>query len=141
MFGTTFDQTVASLKSGQVSAPVKTDYGYHIISVQLPDVAVPSFESQKARLSEEVLAAKKSNAFSDTVNSLNDMVVSADSLDVVAQEVKGVQVQKANGVTLATRDPLLSNAAVKVKLFNDDVKMATVMHLQAFSWPMVMWLG
>jgi len=122
VFGTTFDQTVASLKSGQVSAPVKTDYGYHIISVQLPDVAVPSFESQKARLSEEVLVAKKSNAFSDTVNSLNDMVVSADSLDVVAQEVKGVQVQKANGVTLATRDPLLSNAAVKVKLFNDDVK-------------------
>ena len=61
------------------------------------------------------------------------MVVSADSLDVVAQEVKGVQVQKANGVTLATRDPLLNNAAVKVKLFNDDVKMATVMHLQAFS--------
>lgn len=47
VFGTTFDQTVASLKSGQVSAPVKTDYGYHIISVQLPDVAVPSFESQK----------------------------------------------------------------------------------------------
>jgi len=122
VFGTAFDQTVSSLKSGQVSAPVKTDYGYHIISVQTPDVAVPSFESQKARLSEEALAAKKSNAFSDTVNTLNDMVVGSDSLDVVTQEVKGVQVQKAQGVTLSTRDPVLSDANLKVKLFNDDVK-------------------
>ncbi|HJF27802.1 MAG TPA: SurA N-terminal domain-containing protein [Acinetobacter lwoffii] len=122
VFGATFDQAVASLKSGQVSAPVKTENGYHLISVTLPEIAVPSFESQKARLSEEVLATKKSNAFSDTVNSLNDMIVSSDSLEVVAQEVKGVQVQSAKGVTLATRDPLLSDAAVKVKLFNEDVK-------------------
>lgn len=122
VFGDAFDKAVASLQSGQVSAPVKTDYGYHIIAVQAPDVAVPSFESQKARLTEEVLASKKSNAFSDTVNSLNDMVVSSDSLDVVTQEVKGVRVQSAKGVTLSTRDPLLSDANVKVKLFNDDVK-------------------
>lgn len=122
VFGDAFDKAVASLQSGQVSAPVKTDYGYHIIAVQAPDVAVPSFESQKASLTEEVLASKKSNAFSDTVNSLNDMVVSSDSLDVVTQEVKGVRVQSAKGVTLSTRDPLLSDANVKVKLFNDDVK-------------------
>jgi len=50
------------------------------------------------------------------------MVVSSDSLDVVTQEVKGVRVQSAKGVTLSTRDPLLSDANVKVKLFNDDVK-------------------
>ncbi|WP_347473262.1 SurA N-terminal domain-containing protein [Acinetobacter thermotolerans] len=122
VFGDAFDKAVASLKPGVVSAPVKTDYGYHIIAVETPNVDVPSFESQKARLTEEVLAAKKANAFSDTVNGLNDMVVSADSLDVVAQEVKGIQVKSAKGVTLATRDPLLSDANVKVKLFNDDVK-------------------
>lgn len=122
VFGDAFDKAVASLKPGVVSAPVKTDYGYHIIAVETPNVNVPSFESQKARLTEEVLAAKKANAFSDTVNGLNDMVVSADSLDVVAQEVKGVQVKSAKGVTLSTRDPLLSDANVKVKLFNDDVK-------------------
>ncbi|WP_347474226.1 SurA N-terminal domain-containing protein [Acinetobacter thermotolerans] len=122
VFGDAFDKAVASLKPGVVSAPVKTDYGYHIIAVETPNVDVPSFESQKARLTEEVLAAKKANAFSDTVNGLNDMVVSADSLDVVVQEVKGIQVKSAKGVTLATRDPLLSDANVKVKLFNDDVK-------------------
>ncbi|MFW1753704.1 SurA N-terminal domain-containing protein [Acinetobacter wanghuae] len=122
VFGTAFDQAVSSLQSGSVSAPIKTEYGYHLIAVQSAAVKVPSFEAEKARLNAEVIASKKANAFSDTVNSLNDQVVGSDSLDVVAQELKTVRVQSAKGVTLATKDPLLSDANVKVKLFNTDVK-------------------
>lgn len=122
VFGNAFDQTVASLKAGQVSAPVKTDYGYHLIETEASAVQVPSFESEKARLTQEVLKTKNANLFSDTVNSLNDMVVSSDSLDVVSQEVKGVQVQTVKGFTLSASHPVLSDANVKVKLFNDDVK-------------------
>ncbi len=122
VFGTAFDQAVSSLQSGTVSAPIKTEYGYHLIAVQSAAVKVPSFEAEKARLNAEVIASKKANAFSDTVNSLNDQVVGSDSLDVVAQELKTVRVQSAKGVTLATKDPLLSDASVKVKLFNTDVK-------------------
>lgn len=122
VFGTAFDQAVSSLQSGTVSAPIKTEYGYHLIAVQSAAVKVPSFEAEKARLNAEVIASKKANAFSDTVNSLNDQVVGSDSLDVVAQELKTVRVQSAKGVTLATKDPLLSDANVKVKLFNTDVK-------------------
>ena len=122
VFGTAFDQAVSSLQSGAVSAPIKTEYGYHLIAVQSAAVKVPSFEAEKARLNAEVIASKKANAFSDTVNSLNDQVVGSDSLDVVAQELKTVRVQSAKGVTLATKDPLLSDANVKVKLFNTDVK-------------------
>jgi len=50
------------------------------------------------------------------------MVIGSDALDVVAQEVKGVSVQSVKGMTLATQHPVLSDANVKVKLFNDDVK-------------------
>ena len=121
-FGDAFDQAVASLKSGQVSAPVKTEFGYHVIETDAPAVKLPSFENEKARLTAEVQKNKTANAFSDTVNSLNELVVDSDALDVVSQEVKGVQVQTVKGMTLSTQHPVLSNAAVKVKLFNDDVK-------------------
>ncbi|WP_374665718.1 SurA N-terminal domain-containing protein [Acinetobacter sp.] len=122
VFGNAFDQTVESLKAGQVSAPVKTDYGYHLIETSAPAVQAPSFESEKARLTEELLKTKNANLFSDSVNSLNDMVVSSDSLDVVTQELKGVQIQTVKGFTLSSSHPVLSDANVKVKLFNDDVK-------------------
>ena len=122
VFGDAFDTAVTSLKSGQVSAPVKTQYGYHIISAEAPAMKLPSFESEKPRLVAEVQKAKTANAFSDTVNNLNEMVVGSDALDTVAQEVKGVQVQSIKGLTLGMQHPVLSEANVKAKLFNDDVK-------------------
>ena len=122
VFGDAFDQAVDSLKSAQVSAPVKTQYGYHLIETEAASVKLPSFETEKPRLLAELQKNKSANAFSDTVNSLNEMVVGSDALDVVAQEVKGVTVQSIKGMTLATQHPVLSDANVKVKLFNDDVK-------------------
>jgi peptidyl-prolyl cis-trans isomerase D len=50
------------------------------------------------------------------------MVVGSDALDAVVQEVKTARIESANGVTLATQNPYLSDLAVKAKLFNDDVK-------------------
>lgn len=121
-FGNAFDSAVAALKSGQISAPVKTQYGYHIISAEAPAVKLPAFEMEKPRLITEVQKAKSANAFSDTVNNLNEMVVGSDALDTVAQEVKGVQVQSVKGLTLGMQHPVLSEASVKAKLFNEDVK-------------------
>lgn len=121
-FGNAFDSAVAALKSGQISAPVKTQYGYHIISAEAPAVKLPAFEVEKPRLIAEVQKAKSANAFSDAVNNLNEMVVGSDALDTVAQEVKGVQVQSIKGLTLGMQHPVLSEANVKAKLFNEDVK-------------------
>ena len=122
VFGDAFDQTVASLKAGQVSAPVKTDYGYHLIETASTAIQVPSLETEKARLAEEILKTKNANVFSDTINRINDMVVSSDALDVISQEVKDAKIQSVNGLTLSSIHPVLSDANVKVKLFNDDVK-------------------
>ncbi|MHA3892774.1 SurA N-terminal domain-containing protein [Acinetobacter sp. GXMZU3951] len=122
VFGDAFDTAVAGLKSGQVSAPVKTQYGYHLIAAEAPALKLPSFEAEKPRLIVEAKKAKTANAFSDTVNNLNEMVVGSDALDTVAQEVKGVQVQSVKGLTLGMQHPVLSDANVKAKLFNDDVK-------------------
>ena len=83
---------------------------------------MPSFEAEKARLTAELKKTKQQNAFSDTVNSLNEMVVGSDALDVVSQEVKGTKVESVKGFSLASQHPVLSDPSVKVKLFNDDVK-------------------
>ncbi|QHH94890.1 SurA N-terminal domain-containing protein [Acinetobacter proteolyticus] len=122
VFSADFDNAVTALKNGQISKPVKTQYGYHIIEANAPVANIPSFEAEKARLTAEVEKSKAANLFSDTVNNLNEMVVGGDSLDVVAQEVKGARVESANGVTLTTDNPYLSDLGVKAKLFNDDVK-------------------
>ncbi len=122
VFSADFDAAVTALKNDQISKPVKTQYGYHIITTNVPVANIPSFAAEKVRLSAEVATTKRANAFSDAVNSLNELVVGSDSLDAVVQEVKAAKIESANGVTLATQHPYLSDVSVKTKMFNDDVK-------------------
>lgn len=81
------------MKNGQVSQPVKTQYGYHIIEAETQANQIPSFEAEKARLTAEVEKNKVATVYSDAVNSLNETIVGNDSLEAVVQEVK---VQKLN---------------------------------------------
>lgn len=121
VFGKAFDDAVTNAK-GQVSKPVKTDFGYHIISATAQAVNVPSFEAEKARLTAEVIKSKNANVYADAINSLNELVVGADALDVVSQEVKTAKVLTAKSVTLGTADAVLADPNVKSKLFSEDVK-------------------
>ncbi|MFW2076704.1 SurA N-terminal domain-containing protein [Acinetobacter sp. ULE_I010] len=122
LFGTEFDNAVSTTANGQVSKPVKTQFGYHLIEVETLEDAVPSFEAKKAELTAEVIKNKSANYFSDTVNSLNEQVVSSDTLDVIPQAIKTAKIQSENAVTLGTTNPVLADPAVKSKLFSDDVK-------------------
>lgn len=121
VFGDAFDQAVTASK-GQVSKPVKTTFGYHIISATSEAAPVASFEAEKPRLTAEVLKSKSANAYSDVVNRLNDLVVDSDALDVVTQDVKTAKIMTATGVTLGTADAVLADPNVKAKLFSEAVK-------------------
>lgn len=117
-----FDNAVNALQNQAVSQPVKTSFGYHIIQMHTEPVKIESFDAMKAALTTQLEKSKAANLYTDTVNNLNDTVVSNNALDPITEQVKAATVQTANNVTLWTKDPYLSNAAVKAKLFNDSVK-------------------
>lgn len=121
-FGESFDNAVNSLNNDQLSKPVKTQFGYHLIESKKISDAIPTFEAKKAELTTEVMKSKVANIYSDTVNTLNEQVVNDDALDGIPQEVKVAKIESANGVKLSTQNPVLADPSVKIKLFNDDVK-------------------
>ena len=121
-FSKDFDAAVAALAPNQISKPVKTQYGYHIIEASPLQVNVPSLEQEKARLTAEIQKNKAATAYSDAVNRLNDTVVSSDSLQPITQEITATRIESVNGLTLTNDHPYLSDSNVKMRLFGDDVK-------------------
>lgn len=119
---TEFDDAVKSAKNGDISQPIKTQFGYHLIEVNTDAPQIASFESEKEQLKANLLKSKVDNIYTDTVNNLNDSVVGADALDVITQQVKVAHIETAKHVSLWTKDVYLSNPAVKAKLFSDDVR-------------------
>ncbi|WP_271408195.1 SurA N-terminal domain-containing protein [Pseudomonas sp. Q1-7] len=84
-----FEESLYALKQGEVSAPVRTQYGWHLIkllAVQAPDV--PSFESLKPKLEHEIKAQQVEQRFVEASKELEDAAFEASDLVQPAQELK-----------------------------------------------------
>ncbi|GAA5002657.1 SurA N-terminal domain-containing protein [Acinetobacter puyangensis] len=120
-FGDAFDNAVLALKQGQTSAPVKTDFGYHVIRLDKVDgQEAPVLTQIRDQVVADAKKRKLENAFQDAVNNANDLAVQSDSLEALADQYK-VQVQSEKNVTQATNSPVLSQVAVKSKLFSTEI--------------------
>lgn len=76
-----FDKALYALQVNQVSAPVKTEFGYHIIKLlEIKKADVPSFDSVKTQLTAEVHQAKLDAAYGDLTSKINEQAASSDSL-------------------------------------------------------------
>ncbi|TJX14176.1 peptidylprolyl isomerase [Tissierella creatinini] len=66
-----FDSAAFGMEEGQVSAPVKTQFGYHIIKVtkKTPE-SISSFEEVEDQVNGEVMRIKQQQVYLDKVNEL-----------------------------------------------------------------------
>lgn len=121
-FGESFDKAVMALQVGQVSAPVKTDAGYHLIRVDAIDAEkVPALAEVRDNLVAELKKTRAENAYQDAINNATELALETDSLDALAQQFK-LQVLNAKNVAQNTNVAGLSDPNVKVKLFSDEVR-------------------
>ena len=84
-----FEAAVYALKPDQVSEPVRTSYGYHLIKllgVEAPEV--PSFASLKDKLTHDLKTQQVERRFVDATKQLEDSAFEASDLVQPAQELK-----------------------------------------------------
>lgn len=122
VFTAAFEEAVWALEPGELSQPVETEFGVHLIKllgIEEPDV--PTLESRRPA----IVAQLREDALREQVDKLQGDVDEAafeqgDSLVGLA-EAFGAAMETVAGVTRDSRDGVLAESAVREALFNDEV--------------------
>jgi len=118
-----FDEAVFSMKVGEVSQPIKTEFGYHLIKLVgiSPKKAQP-FESVKAEVTQQYKMQEAERKYFELLEQLNTIVYEqTDSLEPAADAL-GLKVQTSEMFS-RTGGPgdILSNAKVQLAAFSDEL--------------------
>jgi peptidyl-prolyl cis-trans isomerase D len=108
-----FEEALFAQQPGQVSQPVKTEFGYHVIRLdEVRGGARKSFEDARQELADEIAARGSQDAFFALTEKMDDAALeSPGSLDAVAVAT-GLPVQRIDMFTRQGGGPFAGNRAV-----------------------------
>lgn len=117
-----FEEAASNLKLGEVSEPVKSAFGYHLIKVtELEPGEVKSYDSVKAELTKAYQKAQAETTFNTLGEKLAEVSYeNPNSLDAAAKAIGG-EVQKTGLFTREHGEGVAADEKVRSTAFSEDV--------------------
>ncbi len=116
-----FEDVLWSLKPDEISEPVKTEFGYHIIRLdEIQKQNPPTLEESKDRIRDEIATEKARKLFAARMEQMSDLAFKSDDLKPVS-EALGLPVQTSPDVPRSGGAGIWGLPAVVQKLMSDEV--------------------
>ncbi len=115
-----FDDVLFALEVDEVSAPVESDFGWHVI--RLDDIREPrgqSFEEARAEVLEEVRAERAEELYFELSERLVDLVYADPTGLAAISEDLGLELQTAGPYSRFSAEGVLADPAVVEAAFSD----------------------
>ncbi|QYR53721.1 SurA N-terminal domain-containing protein [Lysobacter soyae] len=117
-----FEAAAFAMQAGQVSAPVRTQYGWHVIEVR--DVkagTAKTYEDVKPELEAELKKQSGERALSSALGELTDEAYKNPANFAATAKRLGLNVQTAGPIAMGQGDAVITNPAVQRVLFSKNV--------------------
>jgi peptidyl-prolyl cis-trans isomerase D len=122
LFAPEFEAALWALEEGQLSEPVRTEFGIHLI--QLNRVIAnefPSFEESRAQIETRIRRDQAIQLFVDRVRELDNIAFEQpDTLDGIADQL-GLEIQTVGGISRSTGSGIFGNELLRQSVFTDEV--------------------
>ena len=119
-----FDEKLFSMSAGEVSEPVLSSFGYHIIKlVEVKSPEIPTLESLKDDLITELKQDKAEELFLNTADELSTLIVDADNVLEIAAEDSGLEIKSTELFSRGMGKGIAANQIFQTTAFSDSVKI------------------
>ena len=132
MLSEPFDNAMLALKPGDVSEPVRTEFGYHIIKlISETESTMPSFEELKRSLEDDIVTRKVESEYVEGLEQLADTTYSAGDL-AEPSEVMGLPIEvsepfdRSGGADVFTSNAQVIEAAFADEQLNEGLNSAPI---------------
>lgn len=111
--------TIFSMAKGDVSGPVRSDFGFHIIRLdEVESGGALPLEQVRAQLTDELRSRKSTEVYDGLMRKLSDALFDADGIQDMA-DAAGLELKTANGFTHAGGEAFGSNQAMIDAVFDE----------------------
>jgi peptidyl-prolyl cis-trans isomerase D len=122
-FDPVFEDVLYALNEGEVSAPVETEYGIHLIRVDhINAPEIPSQESIRDELAAQVRKEKAGFAFAELIQEFSNTAFSAGSINELA-DVMNLTPQETGLFTMEKGEGVAAEEKVRREAFADNMKL------------------
>jgi len=117
-----FEQAAFTLEVGQLSEPVRSQFGYHLIQVtEIQPETLQSFEEVREQLIAKARHSGAESTFYDLAERLANLVYETPDSLVPAAEALGLTVQSSDWITRDGGEGILANPKVLAAAYSDEV--------------------
>ncbi|MCE7032483.1 SurA N-terminal domain-containing protein [Lysobacter sp. GX 14042] len=119
-FPDAIDTALAAMQPGEVSEPVRTEFGWHVLWLrEVQQGESESFEQARERLAAEQAQADRDNAFDELSRQVVDAVLQSPASLQPAAEAVGVQVKVLGPFTRESTEGLAAEPAIRRAAFSE----------------------
>lgn len=117
-----FEDAVFNLGLNEISEPVKTDFGYHIIKItELVEEQVPSFDEVKEQISEQLLQDNAIEQFIQNAETFRNLAFENPGDLAPISDQLGLEIQLSDWVSRSTGTGVAENPVVRDAAFTPEV--------------------
>lgn len=119
----TFEDTVFAMKPGEVSEPVETQYGFHVIRLtNVKGGETRSFEDARSQIETELKRQRAGRRFAEMAEQFNNIVFEQSDTLQPAAELAKESVRQSGWITREhAPDQILNNPKLRQAVFSEDV--------------------
>ena len=122
IFDPDFEAALWALEVGELSAPVKSAFGYHLIRLEgIEAIEFPPFAEQRATIEERLRRAAAEELFTEQLRELDSLAFENNDSLVAVADALGLEVRQAAGVSRAAGEAVFADADLREALFAADV--------------------
>ena len=122
LFAPEFEDALWALQPGQLSGPVQTEFGVHLI--QLNEVIVtefPSFEEMSPQIESRLRRDEAARLFVERIRELDNLAFEQpDTLNGISDQL-GLEIRSVSGITRSEGSGIFGNVTLRQSVFTDEV--------------------